>query len=434
MHSEVKPFEKRPVLGFACLFAVCLLCVLPAVTANAKETLPQADHAVLFKAQQLMDTGETGKAAKLLADHVVKHPDAHPLVDLTLGNCLLLADKPVEAAVHFRRAVAKEPGLHTAWLHLGKCLYETGDFSGAGDAFLRAYDTDPEKTASRLHFAGVGFLTAGEPDKALAAYERLMALLPEHFETEWRKSLVQVYSALNRPLDALLHIQILAEETTGKEQDQWREYLLHQYLLLNRQKDALALAKRLADAHPENPKWWRALAHLFLIEKRFSDALCTLAVYSALTPLTEQEKRLLADLYLQENAPAKAARIYADLYTSDRDPALLVRIVHCHVLAGNPQTALDWIDREEAPSPELLLQKGALLYEAGRYTEALRVFLQCAKGSGESGRALLMAGYAAWRAGDTAAAKQALEKALAFENERDAARQALDDLSGRKAG
>jgi tetratricopeptide (TPR) repeat protein len=74
-----------------------------------------------------------------------------------------------------------------------------------------------------------------------------------------------------------------------------------------------------------------------------------------------------------------------------------------------------------------------VLYEMKRYDEAMAAYRQAARGDdARSGRAWLMAGYAAWQANDIAASRQAFERAAGFGPQRKAALTAVRQLQSVK--
>jgi predicted Zn-dependent protease len=57
------------------------------------------------------------------------------LLRFALGNALVAAGRPAEAAVELRRAVEFDPGYSAAWKLLGRALVESADRAGARQAY-----------------------------------------------------------------------------------------------------------------------------------------------------------------------------------------------------------------------------------------------------------------------------------------------------------
>jgi len=124
---------------------------------------------------------------------------------------------------------------------------------------------------------------------------------------------------------------------------------------------------------------------------------------------------------------------------------------------GSPERAAQWAERAKqgASERELVLveellseiarlqglsesegdeayRQGLAAFDAGRFEEARTLFLRAAEKEPSSGRARLMAGASAYRAGDRAAARKDVKSALALQLEpqdRETARDYLDRLS-----
>ena len=58
-----------------------------------------------------------------------------PLLRFSMGNELLAAERPDEAAEQFEKAVEQDPDYSAAWKLLGKALAEAGDTAAAITAY-----------------------------------------------------------------------------------------------------------------------------------------------------------------------------------------------------------------------------------------------------------------------------------------------------------
>jgi tetratricopeptide (TPR) repeat protein len=169
-----------------------------------------------------------------------------------------------------------------------------------------------------------------------------------------------------------------------------------------------------------------------LNDGRYEDALMALTIYSFLTPLSMDEKKLLADLNLQLNIPVKAAPLYENYLREKPDKRILEQLAIAYRQLGKPETALAAIDAvaPDADDVEILLLKGELHYSLKQYNQAVNTYQQAAQQKGRHvGRAWLMAGYAAWQMNDLAASKAAFAKAAKHRRQRKAANTALKQLA-----
>jgi tetratricopeptide (TPR) repeat protein len=194
-------------------------------------------------------------------------------------------------------------------------------------------------------------------------FNRLMAAHPEAISLEWKQTLVHILFALEKFKTALPWLEELAEKTQGEGRRQWQEMLLYQYLSLEIKQKALAYARHLTRIHPEDPGWWKALAHVHLADNRFEQALAAMLSYSYLTPLTGEESRLLADLYLSCHIPESAARQYEEWLSQHGDTLSekqcldkIITISRAWLAAGNTDLALAWVEKGLAKKedPELV--------------------------------------------------------------------------------
>ena len=360
----------------------------------------------------------------------------HPEVYFALGTCHLLLQAYGPAREAFEQAVCRDPGHVSAWLNLAKTCYETSDYARAAQCFGQAYEQAAEKNPERLYYSAAAYLMAGEKSHALAAFENLFARHADAIQAAWRENFVQVLLAVDQPRRALPHIRVLAEAYEGDKRIQWQEILLYQYLQLDMQAKARDYALFLTSQAPDCAKWWKALAHIELQAGRYVRALTAMTVFSFLAELSDQEKTLLADLYLQLGIPAKAAPLYAARLESKNNAD--TRPMHNLALAlqqlGRPGQALAQLDRF-APGtrdPGLLMLQADLLYALERYREAGEAYCMAARAATPSaGRAWLMAGYAALQIDDFIAGRRAFEKAATFDTHRKAALLAIRQLKAK---
>jgi tetratricopeptide (TPR) repeat protein len=402
------------------------------------EEIPMAQRMVLYNAQKKMDKSNIDAAILMLiqlkAEERLKGENKgnniHHLVDFTLGNCFLLQGKNKKATDAYLAAVNKNPDFSMGWLNLAKAAYDMEAYTHAGNYFFKGYETSQEKNAETLYYSAAAHMAAGNFIKALNAFKGLMSNHPSEIKTEWKETLVHIHLGLKKPSDALLVMMELARETTGKKQRQWREALLHQYMALGMNEKALAWAIWLINDNPVEPKWWQALAHLHLNENRHEEALVAMTLYSHLVPLTTTESILLADLNLHAGIPAQAVKLYEKTLNDNTDMDSIKKLVHGYRAIHRPEAALLWAEKglEKSNDLDLLTTKGDLLYEMTRYDDAADAFETVADKNKSPGRAWLMAGYAAWNAGDIDRALRDLKKAAGFDSHKKNANLAMSQL------
>ncbi len=379
----------------------------PAPAQEVKSDLPNTAKVILAKAGKLMNDKEYAKAAVLLADFQAqggKTEEAegkdclHAELDAALGTCYLLDNKFQQAARAFDLALQKDPRLLAARLNLAKAAYELHDYRKAAECFTKAYEVAPEKNPEHLYFAAVAYLLAKENGRCITLFERLLSSHRDKFRPEWRENLVHALLGAGENRRALAHIKELAETNGGAKQVQWQEILLQQYLHLDMESEALATVDQLTARSPSEPKWWRAMVHLHLQHNRYQPALTALLITGWLEPLSAQELRLAADLYLQLGIPRKAAPLYENILKDKNNPQLLTNLIIALQQSGQAEQALAVFEKfaPGALGPELAMQKADLLYGLGKYKDAAQLYRKTADaGAGKQrDRALQMAEYA----------------------------------------
>ncbi len=416
------------------------------MAAHGTADLPVPARVVLAKAGALMQEKAYSKAIDvLLAFQTRKRPAStatqndpkgcyHPEVFFALGTCYLMQSSYDAAVNAYDQAVRRDPTFTAAWLNMAKACYEAHDYSRAAGCFEQAYEHSEEKNPEHLYYCAAAYLMDRKNAPGLIAFERLFEQHADAVQPAWRENYVHALLEAGRPKAALPHIRQLASEYTGEKQVQWQEILLHNYLQLDMQVEAHAYALYLTRQAPAMSKWWKALTHVELNAGRYDQALVAFTVFSYLTPLTAQENKLLADLNLQLGIPVKAAPLYEAVLHEKTDRRLIHNLMLALQQLGQPEEAVNALQRF-APGtrdPELLMCKADLLYSLERFEEAGQTYRRIARvGTGKShqtGRAWLMAGYAALQANDVDACRSAFRKAATFKKHRKNALLAIQQL------
>lgn len=394
-----------------------------------KNDLPVAARVILAKAGRLMNSKAYNQAIAMLTtfqadipSKIAKNePDSkgrqHAEIYYALGTCYLMQNDYHQAAKTLDRAVQRDPQHLSAWLNLAKACYELHAYAKAAECFARAYDLSTEKNSEYLYYTAVAFLLAQQYEPSIAAFERLFADHPEKIQPTWQENLVHALLSAGHARRALPHIRQLAEQYRGEKQIQWQEILLQQYMQLDMRKEALAYTLALTEQAPTEAKWWKALASIHLQSGKYQPALTAMVIDSYLEPLSDQEAKLVADLYLQLGIPNKAANLYQVILAEKNSPQLVERLILALRQLGQAEQALVVLEKFAPGSkvPELLMQKADLFYELGRYQAAAELYRQTAKkGSRQKDRALQMARYAMLQASYIDDSRHRQKQAMAF--------------------
>ena len=426
--------------------ALLMLLLLPThVLAGEKKEieLPMPARLVLGKAQPLMQAKAYQQAIDAIKTFQARGGDAdtdkndpkgyhHPDIEFCLGNCYLMLDRFQAAAEAYQCVLARDPEYTFAWLNLANAHYEMAHHVDAGYCFERAYATSAEKKADYLYYSAVAYLMGDDHRRSIEMFDRLFTLHPDAVKPEWKEHVVHALLAVDQPRRALPFIRELAAAYTGEKRVQWQEILLQQYMQLEMPRMALDLARQLSRETPTQPKWWKALAHIQLNGGHYEEALMALTVYSFLTPLSLDERQLLADLNLQLDIPVKAAPLYEACMQEKPDKRMLRQLALAYRQLGQPERALSTIGAMGADmiDGDILLLKGELHYGLKQFDQAAAAYRKATTFKGRHvGRAWLMAGYAAWQTNDIAASRAAFTQAAKHPQQRKAANRALEQLA-----
>jgi Flp pilus assembly protein TadD len=97
---------------------------------------------------------------------------------LNLGSALGNAKHPNEALAEFQIFVREQPNFYLGHVHLGRVLHEADRFAESAREFERAVELEP-RAVEAWGKLGVTYEKLGERDKAISAYQRVLALVPE---------------------------------------------------------------------------------------------------------------------------------------------------------------------------------------------------------------------------------------------------------------
>lgn len=418
---------------FVSVFLILLFAgsVLPVFAAQQSQ-LPLRVRLVLARVAPLQTKGELLEVESQLTNFTMKaearkdETANHPAINFALGNCYLLQKKHSKAIAAYRRVLESDPQHISAWQNLASCQYQTKRYATASYSYRQAYDLSSPANPEFLYYSASAAVLDDQPQQAIDLFKLLIQKHPNSIKLQWREALVHALLAINDSRQALSHIELLASGYTGKKQQRWQEILLYQYLELNMQESALTLAERLSHKDPTNPRWWKGLTHIHLLSDHYTQALASLTIYSLVTPLTAEEQKLLADLYLQEGIPVKAAVLYEEYLSSHLKKNTIERLVQAYRQQGQSDQALQLLMRINDESDEFNLDPlhAELLYELHQYAEAADLFEQVAKEQ-KTGRAWLMAGYCHWRMDSYQKAHQAFSNAAKNKKQHKEAKRAM---------
>ena len=394
---------------------------------------------ILFKVNNLLNKDDIAGAIKILETFQaaclkgLKQGDdfrccQHHYINFNLGNCWLRQNNPKKASVYYMAAVKREPDFSPAWMNLAKCWYDLEKYSDAGVCFLNSFKTADKKQPEILYYSAVSFMAAENYNKSLEIFEKLFSDYKEKIKLEWKQSIAQLYLMCNAPLKALPYLEEIVKEITGKKKKQWQKILLYQYISLKMELKSLIYAKRLTKEDPVDGDWWKALSYIYLLKNNYNEGLIPYTIFSYINRLSKSEKQLLADLNFNTGIPVQAARYYENIIAKKEDSRIYEKLVNAYLSSYNYDKALETIERATKfySDNNLLIIKGQILVQKGKYKEAMHVYENAARNMKKPGSAWLMAGYAAWNFEDFEKAEYAFKKAVKYKKQKKKAEQALN--------
>ncbi len=430
---------------FMILASLTSLIKVPACHAANYRNLPVRVRMVLEQISRLLEDENYNKAIAVLekfqqrcdaggcqADNLDALGYQHPLVDFYLGNCYLHQQQYAEAAQAYGAAVTKDSNFMAAWRNLAKTYFEQQNYDDAARCFLACAEKETENQVNDRYYAAVSYALAHRYSDAVVQFNKLLEIHPAPLPLPWKEQFVRALIAAGQEWRALPYLQELVVEAQGEHQKKWREILLYQYLQLDMLAEARSYAKQLTRSDCTCPVWWKALAHIELAQKHDDEALAALTIYRYLTPLSENEKKLWADLNLQLDLPRQAAAEYLKILKGQPDEQIVQNLVVAYRHLGQDEKAFEQLERylPALNSAGLLMLKADLLYSLERFSEAAGVYREVARvDNDQAGKAWLMAGYAAWQDDDIRSSQMAFGNAAATREQRGAALAALKQLS-----
>ncbi len=390
---------------------------------------------LLHKVDNLVGKKDFKGAIKILNEYKIKHGDkSHYLVFFFLGNCYAELGDLYYATENYKECIRNKPDFFSGWVNLARCYYRLKKYKKAAVSFLNAYKLSNPKDPELMFYHALSLFYAKKNKQAKRVLEYLVKKYGRKSDLRWKETLVHIYLSDNQFLMALPLVEELSEVLKEKERKRWQEIRLYLYMDLHMRKKAFDYLNSLLKEYPLEVKWWKGLAHFYLQENNFRSALVALIIKGFIQPLTPQEVRVVADLFMGLDVPDKAIDFYKSLITHSkpRDITIFKHIARCYLRMYRPEDALKWINLALSKHEDFntLMLKGNVLYELGRFEEAARVFqLAAQKGQHKNnGQAWLMAGYAWLNADKLNNARRSFKKALKYAKYKNTARRILCEL------
>jgi tetratricopeptide (TPR) repeat protein len=313
------------------------------------------------------------KALSLLEEGLKKDPDdadswlrmAGALRSLNRQNESIAAyEKTLEA---FNKAIEKNPKDVDAWIGKGNALTNLGKWDEAGDAYNKAIEIDPQDSRAWGRKAEV-IGRIGDINESMEAFDKAIELLPPNKTRElsayWMsKAEVLAFAGtsdesqrtvrLEEALEAINHS--LELDPSSRVNWRFKADILSE---LGRKDEAVEAFDEILKQNPEDADSWLWKANLLVEMKRYNESVQAYEKAIGLIPENNTEDLALNGL----------SKGWALNKTGRQEEAKVAF-----------QKSLEFYDQaisNNTGNNRLLQQKGLVLFELGRYDEAIEAYDQ----------------------------------------------------------
>ena len=238
------------ILCFVCASILAWYAPMPVFSAQDPLTrnLSPTVHRIVYQAQEALQAEKYGKAAEILREFDLKHPDKpDALVCYLLGNAYYMNNKKEAAYRSYRRGIEATTDSAMLWINLAAVAYELNHTSEAATYFRKAFDLSDPPDYDLLYQAGAAHYQAREYAKAKVALSELV-----------------------RP--------------QAKVEKPWLQLLIHTYLELGELKEAEEFLTLFLERNPTEAAYWRLMAQVRIHRKNYVEAAAALEIAYRLSP------------------------------------------------------------------------------------------------------------------------------------------------------
>ncbi|MEN8210100.1 MAG: tetratricopeptide repeat protein [Thermodesulfobacteriota bacterium] len=293
-----------------------------------------------------------------------------------------------------------------AYQMLGYAWYEKKEPEKTRQVYEKAHKAFPDNAEMLQNYTILTYET-GNLLKAGQLFEKLYRLKGSTDKKILYQASGIYYQAENFKEAKRVLTQLL--NSKGEKESRCYEDMIAICLELKDWLTAEKWAKTYLEKDPAQARYWRLLAQMRLDREEYKAAASALEIAYRLENAKSAEWRELSDLYMYLNAPLMAARCTQKAFGNNIPEKQKIRLARIYARTQRFDKGISYLNAayKENPSAQLLFEKGRMLYDAGRYKEAIEVFAACTKMDKKLGNAYILAGFAAWNI-------KAFEKARSF--------------------
>ncbi len=197
----------------------------------------------ILRSGDLLQAGNFQEGEALLAQVREKDPEMY-LVPFLLGESALRRQDWAKAATELKSCLALNPGFDQAMTALARALLSQNDVEGAHQWVKKAIDLNPQNYRAWYQMGWVESRT--DPQAAIAAFERAVAIQPNFAQGERDLGVLQIHQ--NDFANAATHLERALK--LGLEKAQLLNFLGIAYSQTGRQEKALLFYRRAISLEP----------------------------------------------------------------------------------------------------------------------------------------------------------------------------------------
>jgi len=332
-------------------------------TEEEEEELSKEANKALYEAQELIKEDDFAGARQKLLDFVATEPEKIPVILYEMLGFVYSQEDNMEGAREaFKSGHELDPDSENILRNYAIASLQTERFEEAAVLFEKLFDMMEQKDSKILQHAAMSWYQVENLDEAKRLLLRLFDL-PEEPKPDWFKLIINICVELEQMAEA----------------EDW----IRQFLRLD----------------PMQAEYWNLLAQMMLDKDDYRGAAGALEIsYAVKAPSRGRQWEVLADIYAYLNALLKAAgSLEVALKGKTPDDKYLV-LVDAYSRAHRFDTALARIDQliAVAPTARLYMQKGNLLYDAGRVKAGIQAWDGCIDLDARNDECLFAKGLAQW--------------------------------------
>lgn len=322
---------------------------------------------------------------------------------------------------------------------LGYVYSSTDRYDAAAEAFIKAIEKralPPDVTHNLNYNIAQLLIHAGDYKQGLLYLDKWFAEEPAA-PPEVHVLAATAYYQLNDFRSLIPHIQT-AIDRSDKPEKPWFDLLLAAYFELKDFRNAADLLTEMLERYPESRDYWLQLVGVYQQLDRNKQSLAVMELALEKGILEKEEIIQLAQMYLQEDLPFKAAKLLQEKIDNNeigKNRDNLELLANSWQLAQETERAAATLKQlaDISNDTAVYYRLGQIYFELERWQDCIEILEKVIDDDDfeNQANATLLAGIAAYHLEDSSRSRKALNKALGYDSTRQQAEWWLDKLETR---